>query len=326
MRRWKTTLLSALTSGVILYLLCNRAPISGPSTEEGNPQIVAVVVDNHKKPVEGATVIVYNISPYTDTLQVPSVAIFITANVTDRAGCCELYNLPSGVYTIIAKCPTSDHSAFRSGITINETALSYPSIDTLILNPPGGFRGVVTRGGVAGNVQSQNVNLRDAAIMVIIQEAAYSMITPPNGEYSFSGLPVGIYTVIYYATDGFFSARRIVDVEAGRTILVDTVVLKPLPRLLPPKGFSLFYDTVEASVSISWNPLLFDSLRWYEAERIDLTGPYDTVFTTTDTILADYVGKIPAGTTLNYVVHSVDRAFNKSMNAGPLKIIVSEKH
>jgi len=317
-----------LTAGTLsLILLCTPAPVSGPSTEEGNPQIVAVVVDSLRNPVPGASVTIYRIPPAADTLTIPSGASAVATRLTDASGYCSFDSLPGGTYSLEAADPSSDFRALNPDIAVADSGSAIT--DTLTLARTGAVRGVVSRGGVPGVVASQNSNLRDAAIMVIIQEIEVApKLTPQNGSYLFSSLPPGTYTILYYATDGFFSAKDTVTVMPGDTTPVDTVILRPVPRLLPPKSFILSYpgshpsDTAPKTITLSWQKLDFDSLRWYEVERYDLAGPFDRVFTTTDTVAVDTVTEIPAGTTLTYVVRSVDRAFNKSANAGPLEVLV----
>jgi hypothetical protein len=321
-RRFYALLLAAGAAALLLY--CAPAPVAGPSTEESNPQIIAMVVDD-KKPVQGAAVNACRITAYNDTIQIPSGAISAASGQTDINGRCIFDSLPAGTYSIEAIDPATNRRAFSSGINITD-ADSNSRIDTLQLALPGTITGVVSRGGVPGVVASQNTNLQDAAIMVIVQEIEVTpKITPQNGSYSFSSLPPGTYTILYYATDGFFSAKRAVTVNTGSVTPVDTVILRPVPRLLPPKGFNLSYDTSNGSFSVvhlSWDKVSFDSLRWYEVERIDLTGPFDTTFTITSTTVTDTIRTIPPATILNYVVRSVDRAFNKSSNAGPLEVVV----
>ena len=281
---------------------------------------MAVVVDSLSKPVSGATVTAFRLPESVDTLQPPANAIAVAQQQTDADGRCTFTILPQGVYSLEATGPASALRALSPELAVTD---SNGITDTLRLAQPGGISGVVSRGGVPGVVITQNANLRDAAIMVIVQEVGLSMLTPQTGEYTFPTLPPGSYTVLYYATDGFFSTKRSAAVDPGAMTQVDTVILKPVPRLLPPRGFTLSNETdTIKTVTLSWQPVDFDSLRWYEVERFDLSGPFDTVFTTTDTMVIDTVAAIPSGTTLNYVVRSVDRAFNRSVNAGPLEVVV----
>jgi hypothetical protein len=193
--------------------------------------------------------------------------------------------------------------------------------DTIILATPGKVSGVVSRGGVMGVMTNQNLN--DAFIQVKIGEIDRSTVTGPDGKYSFANLPAGSYTLFYYATDGFYSAKREnIAVGPGSDTTLGKVVLRAVPRLTPPKSFSATYDTAAGIVRLSWQKVVFDSLRWYEVERINLASGRDTVLISADTLLNDTVVGIPAGTVLDYVVRAVDKAFNKSANAGPAEITV----
>ncbi len=111
-------------------------------------------------------------------------------------------------------------------------------------------------------------------------------------------------------------------VNPGKDTLLDTVLLKPVPRLIPPSGFHAGYDSGAGIVRLYWQKVNYADLRWYEVERIDLSGSRDSIFTTIDTTAVDSLTSFVAGDTLDYVVRSVDSAFNRSQNAGPLEIIV----
>lgn len=305
-----------------LHLLCSGPDVAGPSTEEPNPQIVAVVVDSDKQPVAGIPVTAFRSATFTDSLEAPSGATEVATSLTGTDGSCSFDSLETGTYSLQASDAVNNRSAFLSPIQITGDTETDAFSDTLTLDQSGGIRGTISRGGIGGYVPSQNTNLKDAAIMVIVQEINLSFITPQDGSYSFPEVPEGTYTIMYYATDGFYSAKQTVTVEAGRITDADTLILIPVPRLLPPKEFFADYDTTAAVVSLSWQQLDYDSLRWYEVERIDMNGDHDSVFTTENTLLRDTIADIPSGTILNYVVRSVDMAFNRSSNAGPVEIVV----
>ncbi len=308
----------ALAAGTVaLHLLCTNAPVTGPSTEEGNPQIVAVVVDSLRQPVPGAIVTAYRIPLNVDTLREPLEPMEIAQGKTDTSGRCSFNNLMTGFYSIQAAITTQQ--AMKSGIEIDDS-YHRNQIDTLTLGSPGAISGVVSRGGVPGNVTNQQ--LKDGVIQVIIQEIRLSATTPDNGTYLFDSLPPGTYTLLYYASDGFYSAKRTVNVTAGNTTPVNTVILKPVPRLLPPKGFTAVYDSIAGLVHLSWQKVNYDSLRWYEVLRYDLAGPYDDTLCTVDTFVVDSVNSIPSGTELTYVIRTIDRALNTSDNAGPQEVKV----
>jgi hypothetical protein len=315
----------ALPAAALLSLtFCTDSRISGPPSEQGNPQVVAVVLDNSHRPIDGATVTMYRVSTLGDSTDQPSSAINIAVRQTDSIGKCSFDNISLGLYSLEASDSANSRSALTTNIAISATKPGRTEFsDTIVLNAPGGIKGVVSRGGVIGN--GTNQNLSDAFIQVKIGEIDRSTVTGPKGNYSFSNLPQGVYSIYYYATDGFYSAKReniIVNPGSGTTL--DTIILRPVPRLLPPKNLHADYDTAAGIVSLHWQKVTFDSLRYYEIERfINLSLP-STVYITSDTLLSDTVKTVSSGTKLDYVVRSVDKAFNKSSNAGPVEIIIGQ--
>jgi uncharacterized protein (DUF2141 family) len=305
-----------------LAAFCTDPRLAGPTTEQGNPQIVAIVVDDIHRPVTGATVIMYRVSTLSDSTQQPSSAINIAVRQTDSLGKCSFEDISPGSYSLEATDSANSRSALTTNIAISTIKPVKPEYsDTIILVTPGGINGIVSRGGVAGIITNQNLN--DAFIQVKIGEIDRSTVTGPDGKYSFANLPAGSYTLFYYATDGFYSAKREnILVHPGVDTTLDTVILRAVPRLSPPKNLSARYDTVAGIIRLNWQKVVFDSLRWYEVERINITAPGDTVYISYDTLFSDTVARMPKGTILDYVVRSVDRAFNRSPNAGPVEITV----
>jgi|WetSurMetagenome_2_1015567.scaffolds.fasta_scaffold00048_22 hypothetical protein len=305
-----------------LFTSCSDTRVSGPSTEQGNPQIVAVVLDSLGHPVENAIVTVYRSVPSYDSIQQPSEAVQAAFAGTDARGKCSFDSLVPGVYSLSASDSAHQGSAMKPGISLSVVSPSHPeAVDTLVLAAPGSLVGVVTRGGVPGTIG--NRNLRDGFIQVKLGEIDRFTVTGVDGRYSFSALPGGTYSIYYYATDGFYTAKRQgVTVEPGIAVAVDTVKLTPVPRLIPPTGFHAEYDSGGGAVRLFWDRVVYENLRWYEVERIDLGGARDSVFTTVDTTIVDSLRFYNTGDTLDYVVRSVDSAFNRSQNAGPVEIIV----
>ena len=308
--------------GSFLFSACTDTRISGPSTEQGNPQIVAVVVDTVKHPVQNAIVTVFLAASNNDSTLQPSGALKVAMTRTDELGKCAFDSLSPGIYSLKATDSDSSRSVLKADISISVIHPPQPEFsDTLVLAVPGSIQGVVTRGGVPGDVSNQN--LGDAFIQVKIGEIDRFTVTGPDGKYSFQALPTGTYSIYYYASDGFYTAKREnVMVNPGKDTLLDTVLLKPVPRLIPPSGFHAGYDSGAGIVRLYWQKVNYADLRWYEVERIDLSGSCDSIFTTIDTTAVDSLTSFVAGDTLDYVVRSVDSAFNRSQNAGPLEIIV----
>lgn len=320
---------SSIFSGILILVLldieCSKDSMVGPSTESGNPQIVAVVLGADELPAQSVSVTAYRNSLTKDTMAAPSGAFSVATSLTDNKGKCTFGKLPPGVYTIEATDSRQGNKAMVSGLIIDRADTQVR--DTLHLSNPGMMRGVVSRGGIKGQSSLVNNVLGDGGIMVIIQEIeAAPRNTAQDGRYQFSSMSPGTYTLLFYAADGFYSARRTVVVNPGDTTEIDLVILKPL-AIYPPRGFSVSTHEVVSSdplpiVKLTWNRVVFDSLRWYEVERIDIAGSLDKTITTTDTLYSDTLVSIPSGTTLNYVVRSVDRAFNRSYNAGPLEVVI----
>jgi hypothetical protein len=295
--------------------------ISGPSTGQENPhQIVAVVVDTQKHPVQNAIVTVFRAASNTDSTLQPSGAQEVAMTTTDALGKCAFDSLSPGIYSM--KAADSSRSVLKTNIFISLFNPPQPEFsDTLVLAAPGSIQGVVTRGGVPGNVANQN--LHDAFIQVKIGELDSFTITGPDGKYSFPGLPSGIYSIYYYASDGFYTAKREnITVNPGKDAMLDTVFLKPVPRLIPPSGFHADYDTAAGIVRLYWQKVNYADLRWYEVKRIDFGGTPDSVFRTVDTTMVDSLKSFAVGDTLDYVVRSVDNATNPSPYVGPAEIIV----
>jgi hypothetical protein len=305
-----------------LFSTCTDTKLSGPSTEQPNPQIVAVVVDTLQHPVQNAIVTVFLAASNDDSTLQPSEAQKVAMTRTDALGKCTFDSLSPGMYSLKAADNDSSRSILKTGIFISNIHPPQPEFsDTLVLSSPGSIQGIVTRGGVPGIVANQT--LHDAFIQVKIGEINRFTVTGPDGKYSFPGLPTGIYSIFYYASDGFYSAKREnIMVKPGKNTILDTVLLKPVPRLIPPSGFHADYDSGAGIVRLNWRKVNYADLRWYEVKRFDLGGHRDSVFTTVDTTMVDSLKSFAAGDTLDYVVRSVDNAFNPTPYVGPAEVIV----
>jgi uncharacterized protein (DUF2141 family) len=313
-----------LCTAVVIWSIssCTDSRIAGPSTEQGNPQIVATVVDANRQPIGGALVTVFMVAANSDSTEQPKAATSAGIQQTDHKGVCSFEKLLPGSYALSVADTSQNRAAFRSKIVVTGLNPAEPDfIDTLVVTAPGSIRGVVSRGGVLGN--NINQNLRDGFIQVKLGEIDRSTVTGPDGRYAFANLPAGAYTIYYYATDGFYmSKRENIVVAPGNETIADTVILKNVPRLLPPQGLQTVYDTSAGIVHLYWRKVLFDSLRWYEVKRINLTLARDTIFICQDTVRHDTLNTLPKGTRLDYVVRSVDRAYNPSLYAGTAEITV----
>jgi hypothetical protein len=297
---------------------------SGPSTEEGNPQIVAVVVDGDSRPVAGAQVTAYIVPANSDSGIQPVSPRSAAFGRSESDGSCLFEGLDPGTYSVVAIDNSGNRSAMKSGITITVKVPDAPEFrDTLVLAATGSIRGIVTRRGVQGVT---NQNLKDGGIQIKIGEIDRSYLTGPDGAYSFPDLPAGSYTLYFYAYEFYSAKREKIAVAAGNITCMDTVILTPWPRLLlvPPKGLHAVYDTVARIFNLSWQRVNYDSLRWYKVQRINLTTMRETDIICLDTVYADTLADIPAGTILDYAVCSVgmvDGKLSQSASTAPLEII-----
>ena len=322
--QWKRFLYLCAT--VCLYCACTENRTAGPSTEEGNPQIVAVVVNGDNRPVAGALVVAYLTPVNSDSSVQPGSAIRADSSHTDPHGSCLFEGLDPGRYSVVASDSAGSSSAMRSDIILTVKAPKTPEFsDTLVLAAAGGIRGMVTRNGVQS---VSNQNLKDGGIQIKIGEIDRSYLTGPDGSYSFANLPAGPYTLYFYAND-FYSAKRAnIVVAAGVAATVDTVILTPWPYLLlvPPRGLRVAYDTSVGIVALNWQRVRYDSLRWYKVQRVDLSSSRETDFICADTAFTDTLAGIPKGTILDYSVCSagmIDQTLSQSAGTAPVEITVA---
>ena len=318
---------------IIRRLLCFCAALctfcacitTGPSTEEGNPQIIATVVDSSNRAVTGAIVVAYLMPANSDSGAQPLSARNAASVPTGPDGSCFFEGLDPGRYSLVATDNAGNRSAMQSGIIITVKAPDSPEFsDTLVLAATGGIRGIVTRNGVQGVT---NQNLKDGGIQVKIGEIDRSYLTGPDGAYSFSNLPAGSYTLYFYAYEFYCAKRESIVVEADLSASLDTVILTPWPRLLlvPPNGLRAVYDTSAGFIALRWQQVRYDSLRWYKVQRINLTDMRETDFICLDTIFTDTIAGIPAETVLDYAVCSVgmvDGKLSQSASTAPVEITV----
>ena len=307
----------------LFAVTCTKDRLAGPSSEGGNPQIVAIVVDNTKHPVAAAEIYVYQMPANFNPNSQPDSAGLVRQLRTDANGKCSIDQLIPGTYSLMAIDSTKVNSTIKANIPITLSKPAEPEFrDTLVLAAPGSIHGVVSR----GRVQQTNQNLKDGGIQVKIGELDRSTVTGPEGNYSFLNLPAASYTVYYYATDQFYSAKREnIMVRPGKDTVIDTVILKS--RILPPpQEFTANYDTAAGMVRFNWLPVVFDGFWYYEVERkCRSQSALDKLFDTSDTTLIDTLGTIPAGTVLYYVVRSIAQKLDPSVNSGRIDITVARK-
>jgi hypothetical protein len=291
---------------------------AGPVTDEGNPQIIASIVDRNNLPVAHAEVSVYRMGDATDSSIAITATVLVAQSSTNSDGECSFENLVDGRYSIKARDSVEKGAGIRSNVIIRSDTNSTQR-DTITLSQTGEITGVVSRGGLQGtNINSQ---LHDAFIQVKLRELAADYLTDTDGKYRFVNIPAGTYTVLYYASNDFFTAKREnVLVASSNVTDIDTVVLRAKPVLVPPAVFLARYDTANGIVRLGWSIVVYSDMRWYEVERIDPNGSYSRLWHTTDTVSVDTVATLPRKTTVYYIVRTVDNAFNISRNSNAIEI------
>ncbi len=252
----------------------------------------------------------------------PVADLCIDSTSTDKSGRFSFDISEAGIYA----CEAREFKQMLTGISndfyFQPQEQDYTP-DTVFLRSSGSIRGTVTRGGVLGT--SGNTTKQDAFINVLIKEVARNTVTAQEGQFEFSGLAEGVYTLCFYADDGFFTIKiDSVKVTAGQETVVDTVELQRIPWVTPPKptGLSAVYDTISGQVTLQWNSINYSAIRGYEVIRFDSSWKENGSFTTIDTVFTDDLRSFSSGTILSYVVRTVNLVFERSYNEGPVDIIV----
>jgi len=316
-KRHVLTIALLVITGVIFFCFCT-SQMAGPTTDEGNPQLIAVVLDSYRHPVGKAEVSVFRLDSKADSTDTIAEIFKVAAGITGADGICKFNNLISGQYSIQGFDADGNITGVKTDIIL-VSPVNKTLTDTIILTPPGGIKGVVIRGPYDGS--PQNKKIENGFIQVKLREIDMSFITNPDGKYQFNGVPEGVYTLMYYAADGYYTSTvENVTVRSDKTISLDTVVLEKFPALVPPANLRSRFDSTNSVVNLSWNAVDYAYLRWYEVQRIDPDGKYTFTWHTVDTLTADTVRSLPSGLKIFYIVRSVDDSFNLSRNSNPVEI------
>lgn len=318
--------LSSIITTIILILSCDSSDFAGPTTEQGNPQIIALVLDSLNNPVPNisATLLVIpqaDTSNSYDSLIPPGNAIKVNTSRSSQDGTCFFSNIAAGSYRIVATDNVRNMSVTSENIVVSEgngTSIH----DTLVLQQSGRIQGTVIR-----NVTLANQNLENGFIQIRMLELDRFIVTVPSGHYSFDSLPYGRYTLYYYATDYYVEHMENINVAPGRTTIIDTVILKRYKEqlLVPPTNFQAQYDTANGVVTLSWSPVTYQSFKHYKLERhCDEQENLERAWKTTATSFTDTISAMPNKTIFSYVVYTVDASYvRSSKNAGPIQVQIS---
>lgn len=317
--------LSLIIIIILLIMSCSVDDFAGPTTEQGNPQIIALVLDSLNNPVPNisATLLVIpqaDTSDRYDSLIPPGNAIKVNTSKSSQDGKCFFSNLAAGSYRIVATDNVRNMSVTSENIIVsedNDTSIH----DTLVLQQSGRIQGTVVR-----DVALNNQNLQNGFIQIRMLELDRFIVTVPSGHYSFDSLPYGRYTLYYYATDYYVEHVENINVAPGKTTVIDTVVLRRYKDqlLVPPTDFQALYDTANGVVILSWSPVTIQNFKHYKIERhCDEQENLERAWKTTATSFTDTIVAIPDKTIFSYVAYTVDASYvRSSKNAGPIQIQV----
>jgi len=303
------------------FLLCTGNQMAGPTTEEGNPPVLTgMVVYTDKKPAGMTKVSLYRSRNEIDSVSPAGITEAETWITTDSNGEYKFNTLASGNYVLEFASIDGKQFAFRKNIQIREG--SKIVLDTVELEAPGVICGTVTRGGVIG---FNSLEREDGFIDVFINEINRHTVTNMDGEFEMTDVPAGIYTLIFYAADGFYIySKDSVTVKTADKTSLQKVQLVRIPWLPPPKPFDLVatYDRQTRQATLIWKFFANANIIGFHVERRVNQLLVDTIFTTTDLRYIDTLTDINSGTSVYYVVRSVNDRFVQSYNEGPVSVTV----
>lgn len=281
--------------------------------------LAGIVIDSNRKPSSFAKIFVYRNSSVIDTLSPSNIAREEASIISDSTGYFKFDQLAPGIYTL--KCVSSDTTsfAFRNNIMIKPE--STITLDTITLTSPGIITGKVTRGGIVGS--NSNPSRQDGFIDVYVNEINLHTVTNLSGNYVIPNVPAGTYSLVYYAADGFYvSVKDSITVFPGDTVQIPQFELKRIPWLPPPKPIDLVvsYNKISKTAKLAWSSYANANIIGFQIERRIDPLLVDTIMTTKNNYFTDTLSGFSAGTTIYYVVRSVNDYFVESYNEGPVSI------
>lgn len=307
------------------FLFRCTSKLAGPSTELENPVFIGLVLKSSLTPASNAIVTVYKIIHSTNSsLSIDTISVEFASLHTDSSGMFSLREISSGEYLIMSYTTDSLFTALKK---VSIVSIANSTIhDTLILNSPGALRGVVSRGGQQGN--SGNSKIGNGDIRVVLTEINQSLVTGPDGVFSFTNVPEGVYSLAIYPDNNFFSEiRKSIKVTSCSLKVIDTIKLNRIPWVKPPKPemLQIEYDTLGASIKLHWNSVQIDNLLGYVVERRFEESILDPVETfTKDTVFLESLITYPKGTHIYYSIRSITVQFEKSYPEGPVDFVISQ--
>ncbi len=311
---------------VFVFWQCsNNGPgdIAGPITETGNPKLACVFVDAQGNAVAGAKVFVYKTIVSNDTInrRYPLRLMAIDSTNTGNYGNVEFMELKPDTYTIESRYNAGNLFALKKGIVFDSTRIVS---DTLLMKEPGNIQGFAFRG-------EKDYQYPSSGFLLVNVEGLLSQLTVPSydGEFWLTNIPEGVYTIGFYSSDNAYYNKFVdsVRVSSGSIVDLGIIHLTPTFEAPPPRpaGFTARYDSVNGLVYLSWHSVGISNLLGYQVMRKYQMS--ETTFKTAiliDTFYVDTVTAFPDSARIVYLLKTIDRAYNESMNAGPVEVINKE--
>ncbi len=309
---------------LIQFISCTTQ-VAGPATEETNPVVAGYIFTPGKLPAAHARIIIYKKSEGVDSTasyKLVQPEMVITA---DEKGYFEVAMLSSGQFVLEAQGSDKIGYAIVNNLEV-ESWNSQIRYDSIILSKPGTIRGVATRGGVKSHMS--NNNLQDGFIDVFIKDINRQVTTDLQGKYEFTNIPPGNYTLVFHADDGFFTTIKdsVIVVDSSIT-QVETVLIKRIPWLPPPKPFDLKIAPAgkPGEIKLTWKAYNTLDLVGFEVERRINPLQTDTIFTVIEPLFFDDISDFQPGIVVYYVVRSISDSFMASANEGPVTITTPQE-
>ncbi len=318
--------LAIIFSGLTLFPLligCGKGKdVAGGSVTETGNALVGFVQDVVGNPVANAKVCIYKTNITEDSVNKnrPDPVIIVDSMYTDGQGQFHFLGLRPGIYSIDGSMSSANLFAAKKGIFFDSTRTV---TDTLVLKRAGTIRGLVYKGA---NIAPFSLS----GFILVNIEGLYNHLTiaDPYGQYTIGDIPEGVYTLGFYSNDNnylnlFIDSIRVIPDSITNITLV---TLAESPNAPPPRptGFTAQYDTANGLVYLRWNQLKFTNLLGYKIIRKiqynESLGDESPVLL--DTSYVDTVSDLINNSKVIYLLHSIDKAYNESLNAGPIEFVI----
>ncbi len=306
----------------ILFLRCSNrhTDVTGTVTEVGNPSAFnGVVLNTSGKPVSNAEIVLYSRKPIQNYNPYYFQEKWMLREIThtNSDGKFTFNCKESGTY-LFEGMQKASGLFFSIVKTKEEATVFYP--DTLVLKKAGSIAGTIYALGMGLDGHTNEV------ILVNVENSNRITFSDSAGHYLIPDLAEGIYRIGFYPFNNYLPKfMDSIRVFSDSTVTLDTIILQPDQSYIPPPPINVTgeYNSTSMVVNVHWNKVQVEDLLGYKVERRNTFGDIEKVTPIiTDTSWTDTIPNLPENTRIFYVVRSVDKSFNESLNAEPLTIII----